>query len=383
MLVERESSMNINKNQLVSYINKLNEPKILVIGDLALDEMIYGDTERISREAPVLILQHTNTKLILGGASNAAHNVSALNGGKTSVIGVCGDDFQCGQMEEAFEKANVNYEYLIKDSSRKTTTKTRISGSISTSITQQIVRIDRQTNEFITPETEAKVIANIEKAVPEHDAIILSNYHVGTLTKKIIDKTIELANKYNKIIVVDAQRDLGSYKNITSITPNLPDTEKSVGFFIENEDDLKKAGNKLLEETNAKAILITCGADGMFLCRAGVKPVSGRKSDTNRAEHYDGAVAIEAGAERAEQSLIAQARNNTTYTKIPVFNKSEVFDVTGAGDTVTAVYTLALAAGADPVNAAIIGNIAASIVVRYFGCATTTIQDLLKAAQNL
>jgi len=355
MLVERENSMNIDKNQLVSYINKLSEPKVLVIGDLALDEMIYGDTERISREAPVLILQHTITKLILGGASNAAHNVSALNGGKVSVIGVCGDDFQCGQLEETFRKANVNYEYMVKDSSRKTTTKTRISGSISTSITQQIVRVDRQTNEFITPETEAKVIANIEKAVPEHDAIILSNYHIGTLTQKIIDKTIELSNKYNKIIVVDAQRDLGSYKNITSMTPNLPDTEKSVGFFIENEDDLKKAGDKLLKETNAKAILITCGADGMFLCEAGMKPLSGRKSDTN----------------------------NTNYTKIPVFNKSEVFDVTGAGDTVTAVYTLALAAGADPVIAAIIGNIAASIVVRHFGCATTTIQDLIKAAQNL
>ena len=334
--------MDINKEQLVSLIKKLKEPRILVVGDLALDEMIYGDAERISREAPVLILQHSHTRLILGGASNAAHNVSTLNDGKVSVCGVCGDDYQAGQLIGAFEKAGVNCEYLIKDTTRKTTTKTRISGSISTSITQQIVRIDRQTNAPLEQQTEEKMIANLEKAVPLHDAIILSNYHIGTLTPKVIEKTIELANKYNKIIVVDAQRDLSIYKNITSMTPNLPDTQKSVGFFIENQQDLQNAGDKLLAETNADAILITCGADGMFV-----------------AEDYK------------------------KYTKIPVFNKSEVFDVTGAGDTVTAVYTLALAAGANPVYAAIIGNIAASIVVKHFGCATTTECQLLEAAAKL
>ncbi len=329
------------KNQIVEYIKKLSEPKVLVVGDLALDEMIYGGAERISREAPVLILQHTHTKLILGGASNAAHNVSSLNSGKVSVVGVIGDDFQGGQLTETFLKAGVNCNYLVKDPNRKTTTKTRISGSISTSITQQIVRIDRQTNELLTPQTEAKVIENLEKAIPLHDAIVLSNYHIGTMTPKIIEKTIELANKHGKVIVVDAQRDLGNYKNITSMTPNLPDTEKAVGFFIEDEKDLQKAGEILLKETNAPSVLITCGADGMYVCEAGGK-----------------------------------------NTKIPVFNKSEVFDVTGAGDTVTAVYTLALAAGADPVKAAIIGNIAASIVVRHFGCAVTTIDELIDAATN-
>ena len=334
--------MFVNKEQLVSYIKKLCEPKILVIGDLAIDEMIYGDAERISREAPVLILRHSATKLILGAASNAAHNASALNGGKVSVIGVCGDDFQATQLRETFEEANVNCGYLVVDPSRKTTTKTRISGSITTSITQQIVRIDRQTSGYLSPEIETEVLKQIERAIPEHDAIILSNYHIGTLTPKIIEETIRLANEHDKIIVVDAQKDLEVYKNITSMTPNLPDTQKSVGFSIENDEDLQKAGDKLLEQTNAKAILITCGADGMFVARA-----------------------------------------NKNYAKIPVFNKSEVFDVTGAGDTVTAVYTLALAAGADFVSAAIIGNIAANIVVRQFGCATTTIDEILDAVDKL
>lgn len=334
--------MDINKEQLVSLIKKLKEPKILVVGDLALDEMIYGDAERISREAPVLILQHSHTKLILGGASNAAHNVSTLNNGQVSVCGVIGDDYQAGLLIEAFEKANVDCKYLIKDKTRKTTTKTRISGSITTSITQQIVRVDRQTNELLSAETEKLMLANLEKAIPQYDAIILSNYHIGTITSEIIKKTIELANKHNKIIVVDAQRDLSVYKNVTSMTPNLPDTQKSVGFFIENEEDMKKAGDKLLSQTDAGSILITCGADGMFV-----------------------------------------TERNQKYTKIPVFNKSEVFDVTGAGDTVTAVYTLALAAGANPVYAAIIGNIAASLVVRQFGCATTTEAELLNAAAKL
>ncbi len=334
--------MNMDKEKLVSYIKKLNEPKILVVGDLAIDEMIYGDAERISREAPVLILQHTKTTIILGSASNASNNVSTLNDGKVGVIGVCGDDYQSGLMLDAFKKANVDCKYIIKDPSRKTITKTRISGSITTSITQQIVRVDRQTNLPICRETENRVIDNIEKALPEYDAVILSDYHIGTLTKRIIETTIKLANKYNKIIVVDAQKDLSIYKNVTSMTPNLPDTEKAVGFLIKNDEDLQKAGDKLLSETKANAVLITCGADGMFV----IEP-------------------------------------KRKYTKIPVFNKSEVFDVTGAGDTVTAVYTLALAAGADYVNAAIIGNIAASLVVRQFGCATTTINELLDAAKKL
>ena len=118
--------MNIDKEKLVSYIEKLREPKILVIGDLAMDEMVYGDAERISREAPVLILQHTKTKPILGGASNAAHNVATLNDGKISVIGVFGEDYQAEQLDETFKQANIDTKYVVRDKTRKTITKTRI-----------------------------------------------------------------------------------------------------------------------------------------------------------------------------------------------------------------------------------------------------------------
>lgn len=326
----------MNKEKLIDLIKKIGESKILVVGDLALDEMVYGDTERISREAPVLILQHTHTKFILGGASNAAHNVSEINGGKVSVIGIIGDDYQANDLKNAFKEANIDSSSLIVDKCRKTITKTRISGSCSHSITQQIVRIDRQTNAPISKETEAKMIAEIEKLVPLHDAVILSDYHIGTLTDNVIKAVVDTAKKYDKKVIVDAQRDLGRYKGITSMTPNLPDTQKYVGLYVKNKEDFLKAGNKLLSETGADAILITCGADGMVV----VEP-------------------------------------DNKYTHIPVFNKAEVFDVTGAGDTVTAVYTLALACGAEPVYAAIIGNIAAGIVVKQFGCATTSIDEIL------
>ena len=334
--------MKIDKNKLIECVDKMVNSRILVIGDLALDEMVYGDTERISREAPVLILRHTNTKLILGAASNAAHNVSTINKGKVSVIGLIGDDYQAEDLIKAFNSANINSEYLVKETGRKTITKTRISGSCFQSITQQIVRIDRQTDTPLSTEIENKIIANIEKAVPEHDAIILSNYHIGTLTDNIINKSIELCKKYGKKIVVDAQKELHKYQGVTSMTPNLPDTQKQVGHEIKTEAELKKAGEKLLTDTNADFVLVTCGSEGM-----------------------------------------AVFEQNNKHTQIPVFNKAEVFDVTGAGDTVTAVYTLALASGAEPVYAAIIGNVAASIVVKQFGCATTTIPEIKEVINQI
>ena len=330
--------MDIDLEKLRECIRNLEKAKILVIGDLALDEMVYGDTERISREAPVLILQHTHTNYILGGASNAAHNVSTINKGKVSVVGIIGDDYQANDLKEAFKKANIDCSNLITDSSRKTITKTRISGSCSQSVTQQIVRIDRQTNAPISLETEEKLIESIERLIPQHDAIILSDYHIGSLTDKVINSVVKAANILNKPVIVDAQKDLHRYRGATSMTPNLPDTQKHVGFYLKDKADFIMAGQKLINETKAPSILITCGSDGMVV-----------------------------------------VTKNGKYAHIPVFNKSKVFDVTGAGDTVTATYTLALATGADPVSAAIIGNIAAGIVIKQFGCATTTIDEILKA----
>lgn len=323
-------------------ITKLKKPKVLVIGDVAIDEMIYGNTERISREAPVLILRHTQTKIILGAASNAAHNISTLNGGKVSILGTYGDDYYGKVLLEAFEKAKVDTKYMVKAHERPTTVKTRISGSCSQSVTQQIVRIDRETKEWLSKQTEDKVCETIEKAIPEFDAVILSDYQLGTLTDRVIETTVDVAKKHGKIVVADVQKDMFRYKGVTAMTPNQPDTEKFVGFFIKDEETLKQAGEKLLDSTNSDLMLVTRGGDGMAV--------------------------FERGKE---------------YSPIPVFNKTDVFDVTGAGDTVVATFTLGLAAGLSPKHAAIIGNLAASIVIRSFGCATTNIKELIKTADKI
>ena len=333
--------MKIDADKLINSIKMLKSAKILVLGDLALDEMVYGDTERISREAPVLILQHTYTKYILGGASNSAHNVAAINGGKVGVIGVVGNDYQAQGLRKAFEDAGIDSSSLVVDEERKTITKTRISGSCSQSVTQQIVRIDRQTNAPLSVATENKLINEFKNRITEFDAVILSDYHIGTLSPKVIDSVIKIASDNNKIVVADAQKTLNRYKGVYSLTPNLPDTQKHVGFYLKNREDFIKAGSQIIKETGADNILITCGSDGMVV-------VDGKGK----------------------------------YVHIPVFNKSKVFDVTGAGDTVTALYTLALASGAEPVYAAIIGNIAASIVIKQFGCATTTTDEILDSVPD-
>lgn len=331
--------------ELIKYIPKLKEPKILIIGDFALDEMVYGNTERISREAPVLILEHYETKKILGAASNAANNVSRLNLGKAAAIGVYGDDYYGNELLRILEEKRIKTDFMVKDKNRKTTTKTRISGSCNQSITQQIVRIDRQTKAPLSPETEEKIIENIKKAIVDYDGIILSDYHLGCLTQNVINCAIEEAKKHNKIIVADIQKDMEKYKGVNAITPNQPDSEAQVGFFIKDEETLEKAGKILLETLNLEKVLLTRGENGMALFE--------KKSD-----------------------------DKITYSKVSAFNKKEVFDVTGAGDTVVATFTLGLCAGLEPKIAMYLGNLAASIVIRYFGCHTVTVEDLLEELKN-
>ena len=332
----------MDKKKILDNLNKLKEPRILVIGDFAIDEMVFGQTERISREAPVLILEHSETKIILGTASNAANNISSLNLGKVGAIGVLGDDYYGKVLINALNEAKINTDFMVVDKERKTTTKTRISGSCSQSVTQQIVRIDRQTKTPVTGEVEKKIIENIKKAMPMYDGVILSDYHLGCLTQNVITSAIEEAKKLNKIIVADIQKEMEKYKGVTAITPNQPDTEKFVSKFIKDDKTLNEAGLELMNKLDLKTLLITRGENGMAVFEKGKEPV-----------------------------------------KIPAFNKKEVFDVTGAGDTVVAAFTLALCAGFSAKEAAIIGNTAASIVIRHFGCHTTNIDEIEFELKNL
>jgi len=333
---------NFDKNKIVSTIKNLHAGRVLVIGDFAIDEMVYGQTARISREAPVLILKHTHTNIILGAASNAAHNIATLNSGKVSAIGTYGDDYHAPILLSTLQKAGIDTSLMVQDASRVTTTKTRISGASTQSVTQQIVRIDREVNSPVSGEVEEKIVENIVNAIPNFDAVVLSDYGIGMMTPKIIESTIKTARKHNIYVAVDAQTQLERFKGATVLTPNQPDAEKSVGYYITDEKTLLKAGHDLLEKTEADMILLTRGGDGMMLFE-----------------------------------------KNGNITNIPAFNKTDVFDVTGAGDTVVASFTLGLCAGGSGVESAIIGNLAASIVIRHFGCATTTQQELLENLEML
>ena len=335
----------MNKQELLTKLDTLKNPKILVVGDFGIDEMVFGNTQRISREAPVLILEHSKTKIILGTASNAAHNIATLNGGKVAALGVYGDDYYGKVLLNTLNEEKIDTKYMVMDKDRKTTTKTRISGSCSQSITQQIVRIDRQTTEPLSEQTEKKVIEQLSKAIPEFDGVILSDYHLGFLTENVVKFAIETAKKHNKIIVADAQKDMAKYTGATAITPNQPDSEKYVGYFINSEEKLEKAGKELLEKLQLERVLITRGEKGM--------------------------------------ALFEKEQDKTILKTVSAFNKKEVFDVTGAGDTVVAAFTLALCAGFSGFDAMYIGNLAASIVIRYFGCHSVSVEDLKNELKNI
>ncbi len=326
----------IEKENLKNIIHNFKNKSILVIGDFALDEMIYGNSHRISREAPVLILRHNYTKALPGAASNAAHNISTLNSGKVTALGVKGEDYYGSVLTQTLEDAKIDSSNMIIDESRVTTVKTRISGSSAQSVTQQIIRIDRETIEPLNSKIEDKIIEKIIQLTPHFDGILLSDYGIGVITQKIIDTAIATAKKYNKFIAVDAQENLGRFKGATIITPNQPDAEKTIGYKITDRKTLLQAGNDLLNITNSKMVLITRGSEGMVLFNS-----------------------------------------NGNITSIPAFNKTEVFDVTGAGDTVVASIILALCTGASGVEASILGNLAASIVVKHFGAATTSEEELI------
>lgn len=332
----------LNKDKVKKIINNLDKPKVLIIGDFAIDEMIYGQTARISREAPVLILKHTETKSLLGAASNAAGNIASINNNQSIALGVYGDDYHGPILLNSLQEGGVDVSKMVCEKGRPTTTKTRISGNSVQSVTQQIVRIDRECNEPVAKETQDKIIEQMKKQMPLCDGVILSDYGIGIMTQDIIDATIIEAKKHNKIVAVDAQDRLERFQNVTVLTPNQPDASKAVGFEIKDEDSLLKAGKKLLEMTNAQMILLTRGSEGMSIFE-----------------------------------------KNGEISHIPVFNKKEVFDVTGAGDTVVASFTLGLCAQGTPFESAVIGNLAASIVVRHFGCATTTIDELLETIDQL
>ncbi|MGB3536124.1 MAG: PfkB family carbohydrate kinase [Microcoleaceae cyanobacterium] len=324
---------------LKQHIDQFSNVRVLVVGDLTLDEFLTGQVERLSREAPVLILRHENTRRIPGGGANAVYNLAKL-GAEVAVAGFVGQDEQGIALRDLFEAVGINTEGMLLDPNRPTVTKTRISGHARQSVTQQIVRVDRKSDELPDLDLQLQLAKFIRDSLPHVSAVVCSDYGDGVLTLPVIKAALE-----HSLTVVDAQQDLHRYQGATVFTPNLPEAEQAVRYGIKDQHTLTQAGADLLQLTQAQCILITRGDEGM----SGFKPT-----------------------ELATPSF-----------HIPAFNRTDVFDVTGAGDTVVAALTLGLCTGTSFEDAAILGNVAASLVVRQFGTATTTQQEMKETLQTL
>lgn len=325
-------------SRLIDYISEFSKQKILVIGDLIADQFIVGKPQRISREAPVLILEQTEKSILPGGATNAANNIAAL-GGQVFLAGVIGEDSVGKRLKKKLEESGVVTEGVIIDPGRPTSVKTRILAGGGQIVKQQLVRIDNLEQRDIDTAIEDKLFAYVERVFKNVDGVILSDYGNGVFTERVINNLIKLAKDNNKIVAVDSRYQLQNFKDVTIATPNKEETENIVGFTLDSAAAKEKAGWQLKNLLRAEAVLITLGGEGMQLF--------------------------------SEEGSI----------HIPASNYTEVFDVTGAGDTVIASLTLALAAGADKVAAMRISNYAAGIVVRKAGVATvctSELEDLLK-----
>ncbi|MFB2836335.1 bifunctional heptose 7-phosphate kinase/heptose 1-phosphate adenyltransferase [Floridanema evergladense] len=326
-----------SSEKLFSFVENFDQVKVLVVGDLTLDEFLTGQVERVSREAPVLIIRHEQTKQVPGGGANAVYNLAKL-GAQVQVVGLLGKDDQGQALRRIFEAAEIDTSGIFLDLHRPTVTKTRISGHARQSVTQQIVRVDRKSDDLPEESLQLQLADYIRSQVEKVDVVVCSDYGDGVFTPPVIAAALT-----HPLTIVDTQQNLQRFAGATLFTPNLPEAEKAVGYPISSLEILDQAGKDLLTLTQAQQILITRGEFGMSL--------------------FD--------------------RTDSSSSHIPAFNRTDVYDVTGAGDTVVAALTLSLCAGASVWEAAVLGNLAASIVIRKFGTSTTTSGEIKSALESL
>ena len=318
-----------NKEGIKKILSRFGRKRILVVGDLILDQFIWGDVSRISPEAPVPVVWVKRESYMPGGACNVAHNITAL-GANVALVGIIGEGRTGQFLLSALEEAGIDTTGILQDQSRPTTHKVRVIAH-----SQQVVRIDREKVEPLPQSVINKIIRNIESKIKNADAVIIEDYGKGLITSSLVKKIVELGKRYKKIISVDPKKEhFRYYQGVTTITPNKSEIEEAVGLKIEDDASLKKAGEKLLKKLNVRSVLITLGEKGMCLLEKG-KP----------AVH------------------------------IPTMAR-QVYDVSGAGDTVIASYTLAVVSGAALPQAAYIANQASGIVVGKIGTATVTKREL-------
>lgn len=330
MTVERT----VMQERMVSIIRRFAQRRIMVIGDALADRFIYGAITRVSREAPVFILRHEHTETTPGGAANCAANLAAL-GASVSLIAATGDDEAGHALLEELKTAGVDCSGVVTSPRLKTTTKVRILAGQLHSTRQQVIRIDYEGPTLDDPETRARLQEETRTKAAAADGVIVSDYNYGVVDSEMVE-VIRQATKTRKTpVMVDSRFQLSAFHNFTSATPNEDEVENLLGQPLAKGDGLDSVGERLRAQLGLRALLVTRGSQGMALFEDGVAPLH-----------------IEAVGAR------------------------EPVDVTGAGDTVIATYTIALACDASFSDAARLANYAGGLVVMKRGTASVTSQEL-------
>lgn len=311
--------------------NKFKNTGILVIGDLMVDRYIWGKVRRISPEAPVPVVEVTSEDLLLGGAANVAHNILSL-GGRVYVAGTVGTDYMGKILIDRFRESGIGTDGIVIEKDRPTTVKTRVIAH-----SQQVVRFDKEMKSDISPATLSLIVDYVKTCLPEIKGIIVSDYSKGLITRALIKRILDLTDS-KKIVSVDPKiGHFNFYNGVSLLTPNVNEASFGSGVDIVDEKTLISAGRTLLKKLRCKAVILTRGDEGMSLFEKSGK-----------------------------------------VTHIPTCAR-EVFDVSGAGDTVIAAITLSHSAGATLREAAIIGNHAAGVVVGKVGTAVATQEEILES----
>ena len=321
---------------MVNALAQMAGTPVLVIGDMVADVYLDGDIARISREAPVLVLRQREERVVAGGAANVANNAATL-GGTAYAVGVCGTERSGDALCAVLGKNGVRTEF-VRAEKRPTITKTRIIAGGRATVSQQIVRVDHEWHTPLTVAEEEALLARISTLLPQVRGVVLSDYGSGTVTARVRSMVIEETRRLGIPSIVDSRYDILAYEGIGYVKQNDAELAAALGREFQAEEELYAAGHELRARLSADGVLITRGADGMTLFLA------------------DGSA-----------------------THIPVSDHSEIFDVSGAGDTCVAVMILGLAAGVDARTAARLSNIASGIAVRKRGTATVA-QEELRAA---
>ena len=313
-------------------VQKFKKATLLVVGDIMIDEFIWGTVSRISPEAPVPVVAVNHEDLLLGGAANVVHNVHSL-GGRVLLAGLVGDDRMGEKIKELLKDQGIDRSGLVVEAGRPTTIKTRIIAH-----SQQVVRFDRESGEPISTQSQERLLDYVDAHWNKVDGVIIADYGKGLIIPDLMDFIMNKKRADGKLVTVDPKvNNFAFYTGATILTPNRSEAEAAAGKQMRDEASLMEVGNELLERFASQAILITRGEEGMALFER-------------------------------ERAVIA----------VPTVAK-EVYDVTGAGDTVISALTLSLAAGSTFPEAAVVANYAAGIVVGKVGTATVTPAELKKA----